>query len=102
VKRSVTAFLGLVTVAVGLWVLSGSQTLVSTCTLNAHSGGGAACDIGFPFLLLGIALITIGAVSIIVSLFTLLRGAHRTSARYAGSSISTLHAHEDDSLRDVA
>jgi hypothetical protein len=92
----------MVTVAVGLWVLSGSQTLVSTCTLNAHSGGGAACDIGFPFLLLGIALITIGAVSIVVALFTLLRDIRRASAQYEGSAISTLRAHEDDSLRDVA
>jgi len=101
VKRSVTAILGVVTVAVGLWVLSGSQTLVSTCTLDAHVGGGAACDIGFPFLLLGIALITFGVVSVVVALFTLLRDTRSTS-RHEGSAISTLHAHEDDSLRDVA
>ena len=101
-KRALTAFLGLVTVAVGIWVLNGSQTLMSTCTLDAHSGGGAACDIGFPFLLLGIALITIGTVSIVVALFTLVRDSRRTSARHEGSAISTLHAHEDDSLRDVA
>jgi hypothetical protein len=102
VKRSVTAFLCLVTVAVGFWVISGAHTLAATCTLDAHSGGGAACDLGLPFRLLGFALVATGVVGSIVALLTLLRSVLRRTMRAERSTISTLHTEDVESLRDVA
>lgn len=100
-KRSITLILCLVTIAVGLWVMSGTHTLNSACTLSAQSGGGKACISGLPFYLLGIALIATGAVCMVVALLTLMRST-RKSTRQVTSTISTLHPYEVDSLRDVA
>jgi hypothetical protein len=102
VKRSATLLLCLATVAVGVWVMSGAQTLNSVCALGTQSGGGGACDYRLPFDLLGVALIATGVVTMIVSLITFARTARRDSARRERSTISTLHADEVDSLRDVA
>jgi hypothetical protein len=101
VKRSITLILSLLTVGVGLWVMTSTQTLEAACTLGASSGTGNACGIDLPFYLLGIALITTGAASTSVALLTLLRSARRKSM-LGRSTISTLHPHEVDSLRDVA
>lgn len=92
----------LATVGVGLWVISGSQTLGSACTLSAQSGGGTACVSGLPFYILGIVLITTGAVSMIVALSTLIRSTRRKSTPQELSTISILHPHEVDGLREVA
>jgi hypothetical protein len=100
VKRSITLICSLLTVGVGLWVMSSTQTLEAVCTLGARSGAGT-CGIDLPFYLLGIGLITTGAVSTCVALVTLIRSARRTSMQ-ARSTISTLHLREVDSLRDVA
>jgi hypothetical protein len=101
-KRSVTLILCFAIVAVGLWVMSSSRTLDSACTLSAQTGGGKACVSGMPFFLLGIALSATGVVSMIVSLWTLMRGARRKSTRRERSTISALPPHEVESLRDVA
>jgi len=101
-KRSVTLILCCVNVALGLWLVSGTQTLASACTLSAQSGGGKACVSGLPFYLLGITLIATGAVCMIVTLLTLIRSTRRKSTPEKLSTISTLHPHEADSLRDVA
>jgi hypothetical protein len=101
-KRSVTLILACATVAVGLWVISSSQTLDSVCTFSARTGGGSACISGVPFYLLGIALIATGAVTVIVALATLVRRMRHQSARRARSTITALHPQETESLRDVA
>jgi hypothetical protein len=101
-KRSVTLILCLVVFAVGLWVMSSSQTLDSACTLSARTGGGQACVSGMPFYLLGIALSATGVVSMIVALSTLIRSTSHKSTRRERSTISTLHPQEVESLRDVA
>ncbi len=93
--------LSLVTVAVGVWVLSGTQTLNSACTLRGQPVVGA-CDYRLPFYLLGAALMALGAVTLIVTIVTQLRAARRESIRRAGSTISTLHSQDVDPLRDVA
>jgi hypothetical protein len=93
--------LSLVTVAVGFGVMSGSRTLESACTLNAQTGGGA-CVSSLPFYILGIALIVTGAVTTVVALSTLMRGIRRRSTQKELSTISTLHPHEVESLREVA
>lgn len=87
---------------VGLWVMSSSQTLDSVCTLSARTGGGNACVSGVPFYLLGIALCATGVITMIVALSTLKRGARHQSTRREASTVTTLHQHEVDSLRDVA
>ena len=96
-KRSITLILSLLTVGVGLWVMTSTQTLEAACTL----GGGNTCGIDLPFYLLGIALIATGAVSASVAILTSLRRARRKSMQ-GRSTISTLHPQEVDSLRDVA
>jgi len=101
-KRAVTLILCFVTVAVGLWVMSASQTLDSACTLSARTGGGNSCVSGLPFLLLGIALTAAGVTSTIIELSTSIRGSRRKLTRREQSTISTLHQHGDESLRDVA
>jgi len=98
----VTLVLCVVTVGVGLWVMNTSQTLDSACTLSARTGGGGACVSGMPFYLLGIALIATGAVTAVVALSTLVRRMRHESARRERSTITTLHAPESESLRDVA
>jgi hypothetical protein len=97
VKRSITVVLCLVTFGVGLWVMSSSQTLDSACTLSARTGGGNACVSGVPFFLLGIALCATGVITMIVVMSTLVRG-----AMHQGSTVTTLHQREAESLRDVA
>jgi hypothetical protein len=101
-KRSVTLILCVVLVAVGLWVINSSHTLDSACALSARTGGGSACVSGMPFYLLGVGLITTGAVAMIVALSALVRGLRANRPRRELSTISTLHAHESESLRDVA
>ena len=88
-------------VGVGLWVIGATHTLSSACTLSARTGGGTGCVSGFPFFLLGIALIATGVVSVIVTA-TSMRAARRESARRERSTISTLRPQADESLRDVA
>lgn len=92
----------LVTVAVGLWVMRGSQTLNAACTLNARTGGGGTCVSGLPFYLLGLMLIAIGAVTMIVALVTLLRSVRRNVTPHEQPTITTLHELEVEFLRDVA
>ena len=101
-KTAVTSILCLVTIAVGLWVMSASQTLDSACTLSAQTGGGESCVSGLPYYLLGIALTATGVVSMIIALVTSVRSARRNSTRRKRSTISILHQHEVESLRDVA
>lgn len=101
-KKTATVVLSLVTVAVGVWVLSGTQTLNSACTLRGQPVGVGACDYRLPFYLLGAALMALGAVTLMVTIVTQLRTARRKSIRRAGSTISTLHSHDVDPLRDVA
>jgi hypothetical protein len=98
-KRTVPLILCLVTVAVGIWVLRGAQTLASACTLSASVRGGTGCVTAVPFLLLGIALCAAGAVSMIV---VLSRSVRSLRTRRKQSAVSTLHVHEVESLRDVA
>jgi hypothetical protein len=101
-KRTVTAILSVVLIGVGLWVLTSSQTLDSACTLNARTGGGTSCVSGLPFALLGIALLTTGAVSMTIQLVASIRTARRRSIRREYPAITTLHEYEVESLRDVA
>jgi hypothetical protein len=101
-KRALTLILCFVTVAIGLWVLSASQTLDSACTLSAQTGLGTSCVSGVPFQVLGIALATMGVVSMVIVLLTLIRSARRRLTGQGRSTISTLHPHEVESLRDVA
>lgn len=91
----------LLTVGVGLLVMSSTQTLEAACTLSASSGAGTTCGIDLPFYLLGITLITTGAAATCVALWALIRSA-RSKSKQARSTISTLHPREVDSLRDVA
>jgi hypothetical protein len=101
-KRAITLILSFVTIVVGLWVMSGSQTLDSACTLSAQTGGGGACVSRWPFYLLGIALIAVGVMSTIVALSSLIREARVNATRREQSTISVLQPHEVESLRDVA
>jgi hypothetical protein len=101
-KRSATLILCLATVAVGLWVLSGAQTLESACTFSAQTGGGKACVSGMAFYLLGMALCLTGAMTLVVQLLFLIRGIRLNSTKREPSMISTLHTPEVESLRDVA
>jgi hypothetical protein len=55
-----------------------------------------------PYFLLGIALAATGVVSMIIALLTSIRSARRNSARRERATISILHQHEVESLRDVA
>jgi hypothetical protein len=55
-----------------------------------------------PYYLLGIALTATGVVSMIIALVTSVRSARRNSTRRKRSTISILHQHEVESLRDVA
>jgi hypothetical protein len=101
-KRAFTLILCFVTVAIGLWILSASHTLDSACTLSAQSGQGPSCVSGVPFQVLGIALTTMGVVSMSIVLIGSIRAARRRLIGQEPSSISTLHQHDVDSLRDVA
>ena len=101
-KRALTVVLSFAIGAVGLWVMSGSRTLTSACTLSAHTGGGTACVSGVPFYLLGIALVATGVLSIIVSLWTLIQSVRHNATRSETSAITTLHPREVGSLREVA
>jgi hypothetical protein len=87
-------------VAVGLWVMSASQTFDAACTLGAQSGGGTICISGLPSLLFGIAITAAGVVCTTITLSTSIRGIRRS--RREQSTISTLHLHGEESLRDVA
>jgi hypothetical protein len=95
-KRSITLIFSLLTIGVGLWVMSSTQTLEAACTLGANT-----CGIDLPFYLLGMGLIATGAVSTCVVTVTSIRSARRRSLQ-ARTTISTLHRQEADSLRDVA
>jgi hypothetical protein len=97
-KRAITLTLSLGIIGVGLWVLTASQTLRTACTLN----GGASCISGLPFDLLGIALATTGAVSLLVQVLLWLRAVRRRSRPQASPQITTLHQYEVELLRDVA
>jgi hypothetical protein len=101
-KRTVTVILCLVTISVGLWVISASETLGSACTLSSRTGGGNSCVSGLPFYLLGGGLIAVGSANLFVMLVASIRAIRRTSAQPEQSEISTLHHREVDSLRDVA
>jgi hypothetical protein len=101
-KRALTSILCSVTVVVGLWVMSASQTLDSACTLSAQTGLGTSCVSGVPFQILGIALTALGVVSMIFVALTSIRGARRRLTGQGRSTISTLHPDEVESLRDVA
>jgi hypothetical protein len=100
-KRAVTLTLSVGIVAIGLWVMTATQTLHTACTLNAQSGGGTSCISGLPFDLLGIALATTGAVSVLFQVLTWLRVRRRSSA-LESPQITTLHDYEVELLRDVA
>jgi hypothetical protein len=95
-KRAITLTLSLGIIGVGLWVLTASQTLRTACTLN----GGASCINGLPFDLLGIALATTGAVSLLIQVLTWLRVVRRKPVE--SPQITTLHEYEVELLRDVA
>src|ERR1700693_4326679 len=101
-KRAITLILCFVTIVVGLWVMSGSQTLDSACTLSARTGGGGACVSSWPFYLLGIALIATAVMTTIVALSSLIRDARITGTRREQTTISVLQPPEAESLRDVA
>jgi len=90
-----------VTVAVGLWVITASHTLVSACTLSARSVGNA-CISGWPFYALGIALTLAGVVSAIIALVKATRERRLASMQQDPSTISTLHRQGEEPLREVA
>src|SRR5664279_4416831 len=100
-KRAVTLILCLVTVAVGLWVMSASQTLDSACTLSAQTVGSNSCVSGLPYQLLGIALTATGVLCTIIALKTSIRGTRRRLTRREESTISTLRQDGQETLRDV-
>ncbi len=87
---------------VGLWVISGSQTLESACALSVRTLGNASCIPGTPFFLLGVGLCVAAVVSMIVALWSLMRGRRSSSLGREHSTVSELHTHEDEELRDVA
>ena len=97
-KRVVTLTLSVGIIAVGLWVMTASQTLHTACTLN----GGTSCISGLPFDLLGIALAVTGAVSLLVQVLLWLRAVRRRSTPLASPQITNLHEYEVELLRDVA
>jgi hypothetical protein len=97
-KRAITLTLSLGVIGVGLWVLTASQTLRTACTLNA----GASCISGLPFDVLGIALATTGAASLLVQVLLWLRAERRRSRPLESPQITTLHEYEVEMLRDVA
>jgi hypothetical protein len=99
-KRAVTLTLSVGIIAVGLWVMTASQTLHTACTLDARTGVTTSCISGLPFDLLGIALATTGAVSLLIQVLTWLRVVRRTPV--ASPQITTLHEYEVELLRDVA
>jgi len=73
----------------------------SACTLSARLGNNS-CVVGWPFTLVGVALIATGVISVLIALLTPRRAARRGVAALDQSSISTLPQHDEDSLRDVA
>jgi len=100
--RAATLTLSVAIIAVGLWVMTASQTLHTACTLNAQTGGGTSCMSGLPFDLLGIALAITGAVSFLIQVLTWLRAVRRKSTPLESPRITTLHQYEVELLRDVA
>jgi hypothetical protein len=98
----VTLTLSVGIVAVGLWVMTATQTLRTACTLSAQTGGGSSCISGLPFDLLGIALAITGAVSLLVQVLSWLRDVRRRSTALESPPITTLHEYEVELLRDVA
>lgn len=101
-KRAVTLTLSVGIVAVGLWVMTASQTLHTACTLNAQTGGSTSCISGLPFNLLGIALAITGAASLLVQVLLWLRAVRRRSTPQVSPQITNLHEYEVELLRDVA
>ena len=101
-KRTVLLILSVATIGVGLWVMTSSRILDSACTLSATTGGGTSCVSGLPFQLLGVALATTGAITIIVQLFAIARSMRRRSMPQEFPAITTLHDYEVETLRDVA
>jgi multisubunit Na+/H+ antiporter MnhB subunit len=101
-KRTVTLLLSLMVTAIGLWVMTASQSLGSACTLSAQTGGGTSCVSGLPFDVLGIALTATGTVSVIVQLLTWVRSVRRKATLQKSLEITTLHEYEVELLRDVA
>jgi hypothetical protein len=97
-KRVVTLTLSVGIIAVGLWVMTASQTLHTACTLN----GGTSCISGLPFDLLGVALVMTGAVSLLIQVLTWIRALRRRSRPLVSPQITTLHEYEVELLRDVA
>jgi hypothetical protein len=91
-----------VTVAVGLWVMSASQTFDSACTLSSKTVGNTSCVSGLLFQLLGIAVAATGVLCMIIALTTSIRATRRRLTRREESTISTLHQSGGESLRDVA
>jgi hypothetical protein len=94
--------LGVVTAAIGFWLMNASRTLDSACTLSAHSGGGNSCVSGVPFQLLGIALTATGVASTVIALVASIRGIRRKVTHRKHSTITTLARHEVEPLREVA
>ncbi|HEY5438365.1 MAG TPA: hypothetical protein VIJ99_05660 [Acidimicrobiales bacterium] len=74
----------------------------SACTLSRQTGLGSSCVSGLPFQVFGIALTSMGAVSMVIVLLSSMRASRRRSTGQEQSTISTLHQHEVESLRDVA
>ncbi len=101
-KRAITLTLSLAIIAVGAWVMQASQTLHTACTLNASTGGSTSCISGLPFDILGVALATAGAVSLLVQIVTWIRSTRRWSKPQVSPAITTLHEYEVELLRDVA
>jgi hypothetical protein len=100
-KRAITLTLCVITVAVGLWVVTASHTLNSACALDARAVANA-CITGWPFYLLGGALALTGVVSSMIVLGRALRDVRRVTTRPDESTISTLPRQGEKSLREVA
>jgi hypothetical protein len=102
VKRTATVILGLAAVATGLWVVSAVHVLNSACSINAETFGGGTCVSGVPYYIIGFSITAIGVVSIVLTLFAMLRRGRPESALVKQSPISTLRHHESEILRDAA
>lgn len=94
--------LGLAAVATGLWVVSAVHVLNSACTISADTAGGGTCVSGIPYYIFGVAITAIGVMSMMLTLFAMLRSRHRESALVDQSPITVLRHHESETLRDVA
>ena len=101
-KRAVTLILCLATVAVGIWVMSASQTLDSACALSARTVGNNSCVSGWPFQLLGIALAATGALCLVIASMRSIRDTRQKLSGREQTSIAILHQKGEESLRDVA